>query len=92
MVLGTAGAVAVGGVAGVLVGILYFRALRLFAGRMTGEGEGRGALLLGLSWRLAVVVLMAGLVAYLGGTEGTVAMLVGLILARVMVPRRSGSG
>jgi len=80
-------------VAGVVVGVLYFRALRTFAARMAGGGVGRGRILAGLVWRMSLVLLAAGLVAYGGGTPGILAMLVGLVLARVLVPRpRRGSG
>ncbi|MFP4559809.1 MAG: hypothetical protein ACLFRB_00605 [Thiohalorhabdus sp.] len=89
MLLEPAWAVGVGGVTGVLAGVVYFRALRAVAGRLAREGAGRGTVVLGLAWRLALVVGLAAAVTYIGGTPGTVAMLVGLVLARVVVPRRS---
>ncbi|MEF8792187.1 hypothetical protein [Thiohalorhabdus sp.] len=83
-------AVGIGGVVGIVGGVLFFQGVRRFARRAeTGRRDLR-RLVFGLAWRLAAVAVLVGLVAYAGGSPGAVAVLVGLVLARLIVRRGSG--
>ena len=90
MALAPAWAVAVGGGLGVVAGVLFFRGARAFAARAARAGQGRGALVRGLGWRLAGVVLLAAAVAWAAGPSGAAGLLAGLVLARLVVRRRPG--
>jgi hypothetical protein len=81
-------AVGLGGIAGVLGGLLFFRGVRRFAARSVAAGRGKGALVAGLAWRLAAVVGLAATAGYFGGPPGALAVLVGLVLARLTIRRR----
>jgi hypothetical protein len=89
MALAPAWAVALGGIFGVLAGVLFFRGSRAFAARAVRQGWERGAVIRGMAWRLASVVLLAGVVGWVGGAPGGGGLLVGLLLARVLIRRGS---
>lgn len=89
MPLAPAWAVALGGIFGVLTGVLFFRGSRAFAARAARQGWERGAVIRGMAWRLASVVLLAGVVGWAGGSPGAAGFLVGLLLARLVVRRGS---
>ena len=80
-------AVLIGGVAGVAGGAAFFVSGRGLAQRLAAQGAGRRALARGLAWRLAVAVGVLALVAWLGGAAATLALLVGVALARLVVRR-----
>jgi predicted permease len=80
-------AVLVGGVAGVAGGAAFFMSGRQLAQRIAARGQGRRRLAAGLAWRLTLVAVALALVAWLGGMAGTLALLVGVGLARLVVRR-----
>jgi hypothetical protein len=82
-------AVGLGGVAGVAGGAWFFHDVRRFARRSARTGTGKRGLIAGLAVRLGLLAALLGLVAYLGGQVGTLAMLAGVVLARVVVRRAS---
>jgi membrane associated rhomboid family serine protease len=83
-------AIPVGGLFGVLAGVLFFRGSRAFAARAAGQGLSRGAVIGGLAWRLGAVILVAGLLGWAGGSAGAGGFLGGLLLARLVIRRRTG--
>jgi hypothetical protein len=88
--MGPAGAVALGGVVGVLGGVAFFRSVRRFAARSTASDRGPLPVVFGIAWRLGAVAAAAGMVAYAGGRSGALAVLGGLVVARIIVRRGSG--
>lgn len=83
-------AVGIGGIAGVAGGVLFFEGVRRFAQRSAAAGQSRRRLVAGLAWRLAAVAGLLGASAYAGGSAGAVAVVVGLVVARLIVRRGSG--
>ncbi|MFB6358050.1 MAG: hypothetical protein ABEJ96_03305 [Thiohalorhabdaceae bacterium] len=83
-------AVGMGGVAGVVGGVLFFRGVRRFAKHEGGKAQNRSRLVIGLAWRLAGVGVLLGAAAGAGGQPGALAVLGGLVLARLVVRRGSG--
>lgn len=80
-------AVLVGGVAGVAGGAAFFVSGRQLAGRVAAQGGGSRALAGGLAWRLTLAVAVLVGVAWLGGMAATLALLLGVALARIVVRR-----
>lgn len=90
MALEPAMAVAVGGVLGVAGGVFFFRSLRNFAEQMRAAPARPVFVVWGVGWRLTLVAIAFGLVGYAGGRPGALALLAGIILARIIVRRASG--
>ena len=80
-------AVLLGGVTGVAGGAAFFVSGRSLARRLAVRGAGRRALAVGLAWRLALAAAALVGVTWLGGLAGTLAVLVGVALARLVVRR-----